>query len=504
MPDTVEVGSDDYFDPKATDPQWPNILGLNMRVHHWWQGDDAWDTYETLGPGPNSVSMGSGSRSQGQQGEARGSDGITHDNSIGVPTLDPNNTTPPPDPALNSAMYVDGLLLTPCIDDNGLPNGLFGIQGEAIQIWLSGVYNYQVEGLDQGQMVFPVPPEELSADFPTDNDFDADVIGLGEITIPGTEKLESIGWSSFFPRDYDASYVTIPFGWMPTPQDAIVALIWTKRYRIPCTLSIGGTPWSEQVIIKSLKWTVKAGEPGDIYYDIQFKRYRTTVISTVVIPKPPVSSDTLTNPLGDRGGLPATTSPRGSDGTQVNEVPVVPGAGEPGSALDLPVVAPLVPPIAPRESSITTGQWPVGNAGAFIFGTDSLSDVYEQIKLTSSGDLNSLSGLRVLNKDQPVSTPVLRSYASPSTPAPGTPTPSDTLTNPMRGDTYKTKISDFGDNEPLPPGTMVLYAQIIKIVSTAPTPIGTPAQRAAAVTPVIPRVKPATATTFVIDPTQAR
>src|SRR5438552_12068471 len=62
--DAVEVSSEEYFDPNATSEQWPGAVGLQIRVHHWWQGDVAWDTFDELGPTDQSITLSQGGPSQ--------------------------------------------------------------------------------------------------------------------------------------------------------------------------------------------------------------------------------------------------------------------------------------------------------------------------------------------------------------------------------------------------------------------------------------------------------
>jgi len=296
---------------------------------------------------------------------------------------------------------------------------------------------------DIGDFWFPVNPEEIACDFGEDNDYDTDVIGVGEIVIPGTSKLESVGWSSFLPNQYDAGYVSIPAGLMHEPNYAMQKLIETKRQRSVCFLVIGGTPWNDYVVIKSLKWSAKAGEPNDIYYDIEFKRYRDVSIQTVEVPGAGVEDPRdapTTQPAkktqGDGSGvIPTDSNPDGNDGTNdqhvdVNADPTTQSTGTP---------APTVTDSLGRLGSVGSSQlvqenYPVGY-------NQSLEGVYEDLKRQGFGAYNTLESLASDNKDSPTTFLVSTGSAADRKPT----------------------VGAYATNEPLPVGTFIKYWKTIKV-----------------------------------------
>ena len=52
----------------------------------------------------------------------------------------------------------------------------------------------------------PVNPEEIDVKCPTDHKT-YDIIGVGEIVVPGKPSLKEVSWESFFPGDRQAAYV---------------------------------------------------------------------------------------------------------------------------------------------------------------------------------------------------------------------------------------------------------------------------------------------------------
>lgn len=419
-------GTDEYFDPNATSDSWPGVVGLNMRTLHWIQGDEAWDTYEEIGPGDQSVDTG--------DPNAAGDQGTPDD---GTP---PGGTPGPTDPRLRTDVpAVNGIPLTWCEEDGNVGDLIGADDTNTITIILQNVQ-------DIGDFYFPVNPEEIVCTFPEDNDYDTDVVGLGEITIPGTSKLETISWSSFLPMQYDNGYVSIPSGLMHPPDYAMQKLIETKRQRLVCFLTVGGTPWNDYVVIKTLNWSSKAGEPGDIFYDITLKRYRSVSIQTVAVPDygvtDPRDAPALQGPSTDPGSGPAATdsNPNGSDQTVTGEVPVntdpTVGSSNPG------VTQPDVTQSLNRLGTVGSDQvvqdsYSVGFAGA---QGQSLQQVYEDLISRGLGDYNSLDKMMSDNKNQDVTI----------------------LGNEPPFARTKTKIGDFAPDEPLPIGTQVLYWKIQK------------------------------------------
>src|SRR3954470_13917739 len=122
----VEHSTQDYFDPSATDDQWPGVIGLNMRTHEWWQGDEAWDTYEALGPSDESI-------------YTQPPDGSAPLVSAGPGGLIP--TSPIPGSVWGgSGFTVNGVPVMPC-DEDGIAGSLVGMDQPGAAILLQGVYS---------------------------------------------------------------------------------------------------------------------------------------------------------------------------------------------------------------------------------------------------------------------------------------------------------------------------------------------------------------------------
>jgi len=464
--EAVEVDSQEYFDPNATDDAFPGDMGLQIRQKTYWQGDVVFHTSETVGPvyGPawpqgtlKAGGLGVDASVWGLRNQAPPPLGVVGNS--GIPGF---NVAPGVPGGLAPVTAGDGDSLNPEIpcDPDDIFGPLFGESVNEIKILLQGVYGV-------GDLYFPVPPEELSGDFPQDNDGDTDTLA-GEITIPGTEKLESIGWTSFFPLVYNDTFCVVAEGEMPDPMEAIVGLIWSKRFRLPLNLIITGTPWHDTVIIKTLKWTYKAGEPGDIYYDIQFKRFRSVSISTVVLPNakvdprdypgyqgpPPQAfvSATFSEQARDKWGNEVGD---GTTNATVADPPVQSGPSmflNPATGNYEPLSAPGATPgvfitATPSTTKTIITTYPVGLAvnwrGNTLVGGQTLRQVYEDVKSKSSK--NTLEILMEMNKDVSAENFPLGVTAFAT----------------------KHKLSDYNPNfDPLPLGTPIKYYKVVPANAT--------------------------------------
>jgi hypothetical protein len=333
--DAVPVGESEYFDPNATDPKFPGVLGLWMKKTTYWQGDVQFDTFDATKVDTAQSIVVSGPGGTTERGIQAGfpAGGIDSQGNPLQPDLPPGST--------NAGTNTRGTWLvpggvrtqlgfhdpTPCFEEDGVTPTL-SESGSYVDITLLGAYG--------GDIKFPVMPEEIGGDF-THEYWTPRIVNIGEVVMPGGDSMETISWDSFFPAHYDSDYVTVAPTDLEDPKNITARIIWTMRYKMDCQLIVGGTIWNERVVITNFTWRAKAGEIGDIYYHIAFKRYRAPVITTVPNPdalwdrwykdprspqnatggqdnKVPTSSDSLTDPLGTRG----TVDPN------LNMVPVVP------------------------------------------------------------------------------------------------------------------------------------------------------------------------------------
>jgi hypothetical protein len=242
-------------------------------------------------------------------------------------------------------------------------------------------------------------------------------------------------------------------------------------------LVIGGTPWNETVIIKSLKWYVKAGEPGDIFYDIEFKRFRTAEISTVVTPNAPTdprdyptyqgpphqvgSAAPVGGPNAPDGFFlnPATgqyeplrpNDPNQGDGTNPDAVNLNPAPGQPGFIGPVPNPSEESHLVRPRDSGAGLQDKPTTKVDTYTIGAtnpsgvnwrgQTLSEVYEAIKDRGP---NSLDGLTALNRGMAAKNP----FAAPKYGPHG-----EKIDTPA-----KNNVEDYDPyTDPLPVGVSIKY-----------------------------------------------
>lgn len=118
----------------------------------------------------------------------------------------------------------------------------------------------------------PVNPESITV-LSSFGFEDVEITSLGEFTVIGNRQLQTLEFSSFFPRDYSAIYCDTTD--VRNPFDYIKALENARDERKPVRFSITGTPINLPVTIRDISFEPeKAGSPGDIYYTISLKEYR--------------------------------------------------------------------------------------------------------------------------------------------------------------------------------------------------------------------------------------
>lgn len=128
-------------------------------------------------------------------------------------------------------------------------------------------------------MQLPVNPPSISiqSDYGWE---DVEITQLGEYSIPSGARLRGFSLSSFFPRDYNSSYCE--YETIPTPWSAVETIERWMQTRRPIRLTITGTPINYAVTIRTFNYEPeRAGNPGDIYYDIALKEYVFVTANTV-------------------------------------------------------------------------------------------------------------------------------------------------------------------------------------------------------------------------------
>lgn len=129
------------------------------------------------------------------------------------------------------------------------------------------------EGNSTSNVVFPVPPETL----PTSVGGKGETITLvdgEERTIFGGSKLDRFTLESFFPENYDPSYVVNAPGTYKTPGESITKLReWCDTER-PLRLYSKAGDLNRSVVITDLEYeNERAGHIGDVWFTVEFVNY---------------------------------------------------------------------------------------------------------------------------------------------------------------------------------------------------------------------------------------
>lgn len=131
-----------------------------------------------------------------------------------------------------------------------------------------------------GKYQLPILPENMKEHIQMDNKA-YNILGLGERVDPGPIKLRTWTLSSYFPADGKESPATLRAYY----NDLIGAsdrnskntkmlepITFTVQRKLDeNTISIAQ---QSRVIIESIEWEDRAGEPGDLYYTIKLKEWK--------------------------------------------------------------------------------------------------------------------------------------------------------------------------------------------------------------------------------------
>ncbi|CAM2950900.1 LysM peptidoglycan-binding domain-containing protein [Paenibacillus sediminis] len=131
------------------------------------------------------------------------------------------------------------------------------------QFWLK--YNNGAEAL-----WLPVNPESITVTS-THGYEDIEVSNLGEYTVIGNNRQKEFSLSSFFPRDYNASYCE--YTNLKDPWECAKLIEGWQKSGKPIRYIVTGTPINIPVTIRSFEYEERGGEPGDIYYTLSLKEY---------------------------------------------------------------------------------------------------------------------------------------------------------------------------------------------------------------------------------------
>lgn len=134
---------------------------------------------------------------------------------------------------------------------------------------------------------FPVNPESI--DVVTEKQIDTISLNdIGEVDIPTGEMRTGYQFSSFFPAYYD-SYCQ--YRNIPKPNAAIKELIRMREKGQPVRLLVSRSFINELVIITRVNPSIRGGEVGDVYFDIEMRAWKEVKIRKttrkITVPKKP-------------------------------------------------------------------------------------------------------------------------------------------------------------------------------------------------------------------------
>ena len=137
----------------------------------------------------------------------------------------------------------------------------------------------------------PVNPDEIEISHPSDNK-DYDVLGIGQIVVQRRPGLQEVTWECFFPSSTDDPYVN---SGALDPETYVERIQRAMKQRIKGRLIItrsGLFDTNMRCIVSDFKTIDKGGEPGDIYYEITLREYRSYAPQTVqIVTTPPAGTE---------------------------------------------------------------------------------------------------------------------------------------------------------------------------------------------------------------------
>jgi len=133
-----------------------------------------------------------------------------------------------------------------------------------LEFWLK--YNNEAETIR-----LPVNPPEITINSPYGYE-DVSVSNLGERTIIGNSQLNTLTISSFFPRDYNASYCG--YSDIPDPWTAARMIERWQRSGKPIRFVVTGSAGINMAVtIRNFSFGERGGQPGDVYFTLDLKQY---------------------------------------------------------------------------------------------------------------------------------------------------------------------------------------------------------------------------------------
>lgn len=134
----------------------------------------------------------------------------------------------------------------------------------------------------KGSITLPINPEEFEISSSNDNK-SVNIVGLGEIIVPGETGLATCAIDSFFWAAMDDV----------SPRERIIFIKTMQASKAPIRLVVEGLNVDMQVLIQQFNYNSKAGEEDDVYYSLQFKEFRAYGAETIDL-KPTTQAGTWT------------------------------------------------------------------------------------------------------------------------------------------------------------------------------------------------------------------
>lgn len=122
------------------------------------------------------------------------------------------------------------------------------------------------------RFTFPVNPEEVTIS--RQKGFDTTtILSRGEFDFPQGHKIKEISFSSFFPKEHDATFCKVDEDDLPNPQTAMNKLNDFLASKTPLRFIITETAVNVPVFVSSHQSIFRGGEPGDVYFDITLRTW---------------------------------------------------------------------------------------------------------------------------------------------------------------------------------------------------------------------------------------
>lgn len=130
----------------------------------------------------------------------------------------------------------------------------------------------------------PVNPEKVKMKW--DRKIETvNILNIGEVDFTTGDKLQEISFSSFFPAEYVPTYCITADLPMPSSANSVMSA-WKSRFAYPIKgladpiqlIITGVQDINMNCIMSSYSSDEHGGEPGDVYYEVSFREWRTIAV----------------------------------------------------------------------------------------------------------------------------------------------------------------------------------------------------------------------------------